>query len=136
MTKPARMTFTLSPTPEQFAGDIAAAKRELKSQLKNANQVAADWASEAMQARYNALHPRRSGRGSASFRSVGDRAMFGNSRVPYLLGQNFGSTRYRQFPRRVDPDHFAFSVVRKNTATLRAMYDAAMSDSMEEAFSG
>lgn len=130
------MSFTLDPSPEQFARDIAAVKRAMKGHLKDASIVAADWAAESMRARYNQIHSPVSGRASGSFRSAGDRLMFGSARVPYMLGQNFGSTRYRQFPARKDPDHFAFSTVRKGTETIQKMYDAAMTDSMEEAFSG
>lgn len=127
---------TIKPPPAQFRRELTAAQRKLKSNLKDASVLAADWASEGMQRRYNALHPRKSGRASGSFRAVSDRAMFGGARVPYMLGQNFGSTRYKQFPQRTDPDHFAFSVVRKGSATIQSMYDAASEDAMEEAFSG
>lgn len=130
------MKFSLDPSPEQFARDIAAVKRAMKGQLKDASAVAADWASESMRSRYNQLHSRVSGRAAASFRASGARLMFGSARVPYMLGQNFGSTRYQHFPALTVPDHFAFSTVRKGAATIQQMYDVAMTDAMEEAFRG
>ncbi|MFZ2738428.1 MAG: hypothetical protein WAY02_09375 [Burkholderiaceae bacterium] len=130
------MKVSLTPTPQQFRRELTAAQRALKGQLKDASAVAADWASEAMQRRYNNLYQRRSGRASGSFRAVTDRAMFGGARIPYMMGQNFGSARYAQFPSRVAPDHFAFAVVKSGTATIQAMYDAGMSDAMDEVFNG
>lgn len=130
------MSIIFDPTPDEFARDIAAAKREMRSQFGDADATAASWASERMQARYNALHPRLTGRASGSFRSSGPRLRWGRGSIPYMMGQNFGSARYRQFPRRVEPDHFAYSVVSKGAPTIQAMYDAAVVESVGEAFNG
>lgn len=131
------MRASLTPSAAQFRKELRAAMAAMKPKLVEASALAADWSSEQIRKRYNALHTRRSGAGVGSIRVLGNTAVaFGSQRAPYMLGQNFGSTRYKQFPARVDPDHFAFSVVRAGTPTIQKMYDAAIEDVMEEPFNG
>jgi hypothetical protein len=131
------VNFRLEPSAAEFAADLRAAAKALEGNMQDASEIAARKSAVAMRARYNARYPRRSGRAAGSFRSTGGQeptVAFGSSSIPYMLGQNFGSGRYRQFPRRTSPDHFAFSAVRAETKSIASVYGKAADDAMSEAF--
>lgn len=105
--------------------------------MQDASEAAAKRSAAAMRARYTSRYSRKSGRAAGSFKSTGGKeptVAFGGSSVPYMLGQNFGSGRYRQFPRRTSPDHFAFSAVRAETKSIAGVYGKAADSAMDKAF--
>ena len=95
-------------------------RRGLDKELKAA---AAPIVAEAKR-RYRAEHPRRrGGRGSqrgirASAGGGKVRVILGAERYPYLLGQEWGSNRYPQFPRVAKKGYFFWRAVRDGTEDL------------------
>lgn len=127
-----RVTF--EPSPAEFAADLASAEAALDGRMKEASELAATRSAAAMRRRYRSRYTRISGDAVGSIGSVGPRVAFGGSSVPYMLGQNFGSARYRQFPRQTNPDYFAFSAVRAETKSIVSVYDKQALEAMEKAF--
>ena len=108
----------------KFRSDLRAMgteyRKELDRELKKSVKPIADDA----KARYRRAHPkRRGGRGSQrGIRAVAGagkvRVILGSTRYPYLLGQEFGSFRYRQFPARKKGGYYFWPAIRSGTNDL------------------
>lgn len=88
----------------KFRSDLAAMGKEYRRGLDRELKAAAQPIVTKAKARYRREHPgRRGGKGSqrgirASAGGGKVRAILGGRRYPYLLGQEFGSNKYPQFP--------------------------------------
>lgn len=84
-----------------LARDLKRVEPALAKKLQRANKAAAEHIASAARGRYVAKHPSRSGKGAASIRGLASQSRaqvaFGSARAPYVVGQEFGSNRFRQF---------------------------------------
>ena len=113
-------------------------RRGLDRELKRAaNPIVADAKRE-----YRRLHPRRRG-GRGSQRGIRAqtgggkvRVLLGSSRYPYLQGQEFGSSRYPQFPRPNRDGYFFWPAIRKGSDELIAEVGRVVDRSAATHFEG
>ena len=112
-------------------------RRGLDNQLKASARPIVDAAKRA----YRREHPRRrGGRGSqrgirASAGGGKVRVILGAERYPYLLGQEWGSNRYPQFPPVKKTGYFFWQSVRDGTDNLVREVERVVDNSVQRHFS-
>lgn len=52
----------------------------------------------------------------------------GSARVVWFTGWNFGSSRYKQFPGRTEPDYFLFTAVERKQPEIVRVYTSAIDE--------
>lgn len=82
--------------------DLRALDAALPKELQKLNKRAAETVAEQARASYTRRYRQQSGTGAGSIRALATQTKaqvaLGSARAPYMLGQEFGSTRYQQFP--------------------------------------
>lgn len=125
-----------------FARELRAASRAAPKVVQRENKRFAERVATTTRAEYSRQHPSMSGRGAGSIRPLATatraQVAIGSGRAPYVLGQEFGSIRYRQFPawRGSGPGagYFLYPTVREELPELREDYLDAVGDALERAF--
>lgn len=114
----------------EFARDLKQIDRDLPKALRAEHKNVADSLVPRVRSAYQLRWPTRTGRGAASIRSVatqksaGVRA--GSRRAPYLPGQEWGSTRFKQFGPRAANGRFLYPTVKRAIPETTQKYNAAI----------
>ena len=58
----------------------------------------------------------------------------GGARVPHAMGHNFGSTRYRQFPPKANPDYFMYRAIENRRKDFMQAYEDIIETVSKDAF--
>lgn len=86
----------------QLRRDLKAIEAQLPKELQRLNKRAAETVVPKAQAAYAARYQQRSGAGAGSIRALATQTKaqvaMGSARAPYMVGQEFGSNRWHQFP--------------------------------------
>ena len=130
-------TFTTEVTIEvegldQFRRDLRAMGREYRNAWDSeVRKIGRPIAADAKR-RYRKEHPRRRG-GRGSQRGIRSTARqgaavlsIGSARYPYLLGQEFGSGHYPQFPSYDKEGRFFFPAIIEGAAEVPERFQSAM----------
>lgn len=118
-----------------FRRDLRRASKDAPKALQKANKAVAERVTPAVQAAYSARYTTRSGRGRRGIRAVATQTSagirIGGARVPYLIGQEFGSLRFRQFfPWTGKQGRFLYPTIRGLSSEITDIYW----DEMDKAF--
>lgn len=126
------------PTFKAFRAQLKQIDAELPKQLQQANKKIAVDVGDRAREKYQNRYPSRSGRGAKSIRGTATQTRAqvaaGSKRAPYVVGQNFGSKRFPQFPAKRDPDHFIYATVGELNGEIEDLYKDAVDDLMRVAF--
>jgi hypothetical protein len=91
---------------------LKAADSKAPKALQKANKAVAKRVADKVQQKYSRRYRSVSGKGQRSIRALATatkaQVALGSTGVPYLVGQNFGSRRFRQFMTPATPDYFLF----------------------------
>ena len=86
---------------DDFRRDLRRLSKDAPKAMTRAGKRAAQLVAPRVQAAYARRYRQRSGRGARSIRAVatqrGAGVRIGGARAPYVVGQEFGSNKYRQF---------------------------------------
>ena len=122
--------------------DLRKVSRESRKALDKELRKVAKPIADAAKRRYRRAHPRR-GRTRGSQRAIratrarGKPAVaLGNARTPYLLGQEWGSSRFRQFPPRAPEGSFFWPAVVQGADQAHDDIVAAIDRATKRAFPG
>jgi hypothetical protein len=124
---------------DQYRRGLRRAGPEYPKRLAKVNKEAGERVARGAQSRYRNRYEQHSGRGVASIRSLaqqaGAKVRIGSARVPYMLGQEFGSNRYRQFAPHVGrAGRFLFPTIREEMPKLVDEYLEELDDIAREAY--
>jgi len=124
----------------KLRSDLRKMGTEYRSALdKNLKAAAAPIVADAKR-RYRQEHPRqRGGKGSQrGIRAAAGggrvRVVLGGSRYPYLLGQEWGSSRYPQFPKHSRQGHFFWPAIRTGADRVTGDIQKALDDANAKHF--
>lgn len=112
---------------DELRRDLRRASKEAPKLIQRANKTVAEGV--ALEARSKYIARYRAGRASGSIRPLASQSRsqvaIGRPRLPYVLGQNFGShqgPRKKQFPPVRKPDYFLYATVDARREQTRREY--------------
>jgi hypothetical protein len=130
----------------EFRSGLRGVDKDLPKALQRANKKFAQSVTPRVQAAYLRYFDRRSGAAFGSIRALGTQTQaqiaIGRERVPYLIGQEFGSIRYRQFSPWTGPGpgghgsagRFLYPTVREEVPELVDEYYDLLAHELRDAF--
>lgn len=117
--------------------ELRALDADAPKELRKANLEAAEVVAQATRQSFSS----RGGvapKVAASVRAVAQQrnasVKIGGARFPYALGSNFGSLRYKQFPRPTKPDYSLFVSIKAKRDDVLDTYDDALKKLTKKAF--
>lgn len=125
----------------EFRRDLKAVNRKAPKAIQQTNKRVANRVVDKARVRYSRRYTSRSGKGKGSIRALASasraQVAIGRPGLPYVTGQNFGSTgRYPQFMPRHNPDLFLYSTIEAESSFIRDSYLDDLMDTFAEAFPG
>lgn len=126
------------PTFKEFRRQLREVNNDLGKELQKANKRIATEVGKRARSKYERRYPGGRGRGARSIRGLATQTRaqvaLGGKKTPYVVGQNFGSKRFPQFPPKRDPDHFLYETVGSMNDEIEDMYTDAVDDLTRQAF--
>ena len=122
---------------KDFRNDLKALSRNAPKVLQRANKQVAEAVAPSVRAAYARQYRQRTGRSAKGIRAVATQTKagvrIGGARRPYMLGQEFGSRRFKQFRPYVvsrrgrgGRGYFLYPTIRKMGREIVDIYWAAM----------
>lgn len=122
-----------------FRRDLRAANKKAPKAFQQTNKKVANNVADKVRSKYSARYL-KTGRGAKTIRALASatkaQVALGSVGAPYVVGQNFGSTRYRQFPPKATPDHFLYATIEEEMPGIHDDYLDILMDTLDEAFPG
>ena len=110
---------------------------EYSKELGQLNKRAAETVASTAQRNYEALHPSRTGRHRAGIRAMAAakraQVAIGGARAPGLVGQEFGSKRFPQFPP-AGKGNFLYPAIWEERPKLEERYLELLGELAKKAF--
>lgn len=138
--------ISIDPSLAEFRRQLKALGGDWPKRLRKVNANVAKQASAAIKSAYSSRYTRRSGSGVGSIRGSGGQSeasvAFGGMKAPYMVGQEFGSNRYRQFAPwtgkgpggKGSQGRFAYPTLRAMTPDIKEQHGKEIDDLFSEAF--
>lgn len=126
------------PSMAKFRAALKKAGNDFPKKLQKVNKEVAKTVADDTREAYGNYYQRQSGAGERSIRALATQlkaqVAIGNTKAPYVPGQNFGSNRIRRFAPKAHPDRFLYKSVEKRRAKIIEEHSEMVRDLLHEAY--